>query len=138
MIDILDYHNKVLEKYRSYIQSFVAVNDGRIKKEVDEYLHDKKGLWKDPLIQFNPGYERGKPLHELDNAHPLLSELFPFHPHKHQEDAVQLGLNGEHFVVISGTGSGKSLTYMATVFNHLLRSNGTQKKEGCTRSSSIP
>ncbi|MFM8372565.1 MAG: DEAD/DEAH box helicase, partial [Bacteroidota bacterium] len=130
MIDILDYHNKVLEKYRSYIQSFVAVNDGRIKKEVDEYLHDKKGLWKDPLIQFNPGYERGKPLHELDNAHPLLSELFPFHPHKHQEDAVQLGLNGEHFVVISGTGSGKSLTYMATVFNHLLRSNGTQKKEG--------
>ena len=130
MIDILDYHASVLEKYRSYIQSFVAIRDERIRKVVDTYLHDQKGLWNDPLIQFNPGYETGKPLSTLSNAHPMLSELFPFPPHKHQEEAVQLGLNGQHFVVISGTGSGKSLTYMASIFNHLLQVHGPEKKEG--------
>jgi superfamily II DNA/RNA helicase/very-short-patch-repair endonuclease len=130
MIDILDYHKSVLEKYRSYIQSFVAIRDERIRTVVDAYLHNQKGLWNDPLIQFNPGYETGKPLSELSNAHPLLSELFPFQPHKHQEEAVQLGLNSKHFVVISGTGSGKSLTYMASVFNHLLQVHGPVKKQG--------
>ncbi len=130
MIDILDYHQSVLEKYRSYIQSFVAIRDDRIRKVVDTYLHDQKGLWNDPLIQFNPGYETGKPLNQLANAHPMLSELFPFPPHKHQEEAVQLGLNNQHFVVISGTGSGKSLTYMASIFNHLLQVHGPEKKAG--------
>lgn len=130
MIDILDYHQSVLDNYRSYIQSFVSISDERIKAVVNEYLLDKKGLWNDPLIQFNPGYEKGIPLSALDNAHPLLADLFPFQPHKHQEEAVQLGLKSEHFVVISGTGSGKSLTYMATVFNHLLLANGPVKREG--------
>ena len=33
-------------------------------------------------------------------------------------------------MVISGTGSGKSLAYMASVFNHLLHAHGTTQKEG--------
>lgn len=130
MIDILDYHDTVLKSYQNYIQSFIQIGDDRISSAVHAYLKDQKGLWKDPMIQFNPGYEKGRPLKELNHAHPMLSELFPFQPHKHQEEAVQLGLNKEHFVVISGTGSGKSLTYMASIFNHLLQVNGTSQKAG--------
>ncbi len=130
MIDILDYHQTILNEYKKYIKSFIRINDDRIGSVVEDYLNEKRGLWNDPLIQFNPGYEKGTPLRELNNAHPDLSQLFPFSPHKHQEEAVQLGINGQHFIVISGTGSGKSLTYMATIFNHLLKTNGTKKQPG--------
>lgn len=34
---------------------------------------------------------------------------------------MKLGTAGRDFVVTSGTGSGKSLTYIATIFDYLLR-----------------
>jgi superfamily II DNA/RNA helicase len=36
-----------------------------------------------------------------------------------------LGAAGKEFVVTSGTGSGKSLTYIATIFNHILNEGST-------------
>ena len=41
----------------------------------------------------------------------------------------QMGVGGSDFVVTSGTGSGKSLTYIGTIFNHLLIN---RKVEGVT------
>jgi ATP-dependent helicase YprA (DUF1998 family) len=38
----------------------------------------------------------------------------------HQLEAIRLGVGGKDFVVTSGTGSGKSLTYIATIFHRLL------------------
>ncbi len=41
--------------------------------------------------------------------------------YKHQTEAIVKGNEGKGFVVTSGTGSGKSLTYISTIFNHLLK-----------------
>ncbi|MFH1283305.1 MAG: DEAD/DEAH box helicase, partial [bacterium] len=40
---------------------------------------------------------------------------------KHQVEAIKEGCKGHDFVVTSGTGSGKSLTYLSTIFDYLLR-----------------
>jgi len=40
--------------------------------------------------------------------------------YKHQEEAIRIGVSGKEFIVTSGTGSGKSLTFLATIFNHIL------------------
>src|SRR5690606_20344860 len=40
--------------------------------------------------------------------------------YRHQVEAISLGTKGSDFIVTSGTGSGKSLTYMGTIFQHLL------------------
>jgi ATP-dependent helicase YprA (DUF1998 family) len=45
----------------------------------------------------------------------------------HQEQALRLGSKRTSFVVTSGTGSGKSLTYLGTVF-HGLFSKGYGKR----------
>src|SRR5207237_913805 len=37
-----------------------------------------------------------------------------------QVEAIRLGLAGRDFVLTSGTGSGKSLTYIGSIFHHLL------------------
>ena len=45
--------------------------------------------------------------------------------YRHQREAIELGVAGTDFVVTSGTGSGKSLTYIGTIFNHLLANPDT-------------
>ena len=83
-----------------------------------------KKLWPEPLIQFNPGYEKGLPFKELCSKglfHHEIGNIFDFTPHKHQERAFRLGTEGKSFVVTSGTGSGKSLTYLVPIFDFVFR-----------------
>nr|WP_254617395.1 DEAD/DEAH box helicase [Burkholderia metallica] len=76
------------------------------------------------MLQFNPAFESAGTVAEVAAkgiVHPdLVSILKGYSLYKHQVDAIQLGTAGRDFIVTSGTGSGKSLTYIATIFNDLL------------------
>lgn len=131
-MDAFKTHQKVIEDYRSYLSSFLSIQDERIEKEVKEALHDK-GFLPEPLVQFNPAYSSGSPLADLvkeGKAHQDLPRIFgDYRLYKHQIEALELGIAGRGFVVTSGTGSGKSLTFLATIFNDLLK-QGEKKKAG--------
>jgi ATP-dependent helicase YprA (DUF1998 family) len=122
-MNILHFHTKLIQNYKSYIQSFLNIKDPRISKFVDTEIHDKK-LWPEPLVQFNPTFEKGVQIQNLVGEgflHPELANIFSqIELYKHQEKAIKLGSKGKEFIVTSGTGSGKSLTYIATIFNHIL------------------
>jgi len=122
-MNILNFHNRLIENYRNYITSFLNIKDPGISKFVDEEIQNKK-LWPDPLVQFNPTYESGNALKALTEEkvlHPELEKIFiGYELYKHQEEAIRLGTSGSEFIVTSGTGSGKSLTYMATIFSYIL------------------
>jgi hypothetical protein len=121
-------HSKVVDSYRSYLKSFINIKDVRIKEYVRDAFNRSEFL-PEPLIQFNPEYEKGEPIAELgDTVHPDLSYIVgDFKLYKHQAEAIKLGLSGQGFIVTSGTGSGKSLTFMATIFNHILNLKHKQK-----------
>jgi superfamily II DNA/RNA helicase len=123
-MDILNFHKKLINNYKTYIQSFLNIKDPSILNFVDSEIGNKK-LWPEPLVQFNPTFEKGRPLSTLVNEghlHIELDNIFKgFSLYKHQEEAILLGAKGREFIVTSGTGSGKSLTYMATIFNHVLK-----------------
>jgi ATP-dependent helicase YprA (DUF1998 family) len=122
-MDILSFHQQLIDNYSSYIRSFLSIKDPEIRAFVDQEMTGKK-LWPDPLVQFNPRFEQGQALKAL-SLHPVMSEIFEgYNLFKHQEEALLLGSKGKEFVVTSGTGSGKSLTYIATIFNHILQNPG--------------
>lgn len=122
-MDILRFHKTLINSYKSYIQSFLHIKDPNILKFVDNEIGKKK-LWPEPLVQFNPTFEPGRPLADLISEgllHKDLNLIFEgFKLYRHQDDAISLGARGKEFIVTSGTGSGKSLTFMATIFNHVL------------------
>ncbi len=122
-MNILKYHNRLIENYRNYITSFLNIKDPGISQFVDEEIQNKK-LWPDPLVQFNPTYQKGNALKLLTDEKVLHSDLqkifVGYELYKHQEEAIRLGATRNEFIVTSGTGSGKSLTYMATIFSHIL------------------
>jgi hypothetical protein len=123
-MDALSLHSKILEGYQDYIRSFIDIHDDDIRENVEAALQTRK-LWPDPLVQFNPSFEKDGSVDSLvaDNTlHPQVGEVFKgISLYSHQIEAMRLGSQPRSFVVTSGTGSGKSLTFLGSVFNHLFR-----------------
>jgi len=122
-MDVLLTHKRVIEDYASYIQSFLNIADPAIQSAVESKLSEGR-LWPEPLLQFNPAYKSEGTVDEVAAKgviHPAIPDILKgYSLYKHQVDAIQLGTEDRDFVVTSGTGSGKSLTYIGTIFHHLL------------------
>jgi superfamily II DNA/RNA helicase len=123
-MDALTLHSKILDGYKDYIWSFIDIHDDDIREAVEKSLNSGK-LWPDPLIQFNPSFEKAGSVDGLIAEAVVdasLGDVFKgFSLYTHQIEALRLGALPKSFVVTSGTGSGKSLTYLGTIFNHLFR-----------------
>lgn len=124
--------DQVITNYRRYLKSFLNISDERIKKEVDSAF-ESNGFIPEPLIQFNPSFQKGESIQDLVDQkilNPnLIKVLGSYNLYRHQVEAVKLGTSGSGFVVTSGTGSGKSLTFLATIFNSILN-QGKEKRKG--------
>lgn len=129
-MDSFKIHDQVINDYRGYIESFIQIRDEEIRRVVNEALSEGR-LWPEPLIQFNPSYRMIGDIAEIipkEKLHPLLKDIFGgFRLYQHQLDALRLGAVPSDFVVTSGTGSGKSLTYIGTIFDYLLKNPKTGK-----------
>lgn len=123
-MDILSIHENVIKDYESYIRSFIDIADQDIQKSVEDAI-SSGSLWPEPLIQFNPAFLRDRPLEDLiaeGILHPALGHVFQgYSLFAHQTEAIRLGSAAQSFIVTSGTGSGKSLTYLGTVLDQLFK-----------------
>jgi len=128
-MDIFRIHETVLDEYRSYVSSFLTIADQGIRDLVERELIHENALCPEALVQLNPAFAWGPTLEELVGEgvlHPDCSRIFrkgdqPVHLYRHQEEAIRKGLAGEHLVVTSGTGSGKSLCYLIPIIDHVLK-----------------
>ena len=131
-MNVFETHKKIIDDYASYIHSFIHIADPEIQSVVDRELGQGK-LWPDPLLQFNPAYEKVGDVAEVAGKHGFhesMADLFHGYTlYTHQLEALLLGKAGRDFIVTSGTGSGKSLTYIATIFQTLL---AEPQSEGAT------
>ncbi len=127
-MDVFALREKVVSDYKQYIESFVRIRDERIDGFVQEEL--KKGaLWPEAILQLNPAYEPGPTLDELAAQGvilPATAQFFRLRDRKvirlfhHQYEAIHIARRREAFVVTTGTGSGKSLTYLIPIYDHIL------------------
>jgi superfamily II DNA/RNA helicase len=131
-MDAFKTRENVVNQYREYLSSFLSIADERIKEEVTKSFQGN-GFIPEPLIQFNPSFQKGESLEDLERSgeiHPSVKTAFgKYNLYKHQVEALRIGMSGKGFVVTSGTGSGKSLTYLATIFNNIFQ-KGFNKAKG--------
>ena len=122
-MNVFQTHARIVEDYAKYIHSFLNIADPKIREKVDAELSEGK-LWPEPLLQFNPSFEMAGSVADLARAgvlHSDIGDIFSGYTlYRHQLDAIRLGTAGKDFIVTSGTGSGKSLTYIGSIFHHLL------------------
>jgi len=138
-MNVFQLRDQLIEDYSSYITSFIRIKDERISQYVDEQL-DAGLLWPDPLIQLNPSFKPGAWIDDLVEEgllHEECRRIFRkkdennetgnrFRLHQHQEDAIRIAQKGENYVLTTGTGSGKSLTYIIPIVDHVLK-RGSQR-----------
>lgn len=136
-MNIFTLHEKIVGQYGRYVDSFISIADPAIKAFIEEELFHKRTLWPDPLIQLNPAYRRTATVADLTaqgRLHPTMADIFrnraghSFHLYQHQIEALDLALDHKPYVVTSGTGSGKSLTYFLPIFNAILQGNPAENK----------
>lgn len=125
-------HRSVIESYKNYLISFINISDKRINDSVLASF-ENKGFLPDPLIQFNPSFKKDESLEDLERRgeiHPnVKAAIGNYNLYKHQIEALRIGISGKGFIVTSGTGSGKSLTFLATIFNNIFQ-RGNSKQRG--------
>lgn len=132
-MDVFELRNQLIDDYGSYIRSFLNIRDQHIVAHVEQGLNDGL-LWPDPLLQLNPNFAPGKWIDELVDEgalHSLCRTIFrlkeptgaskPLRLHRHQSDAVEAANSGDNYVLTTGTGSGKSLSYIIPIVNDVLR-----------------
>src|SRR5260370_39548426 len=130
-MDVFALRNRVVSDYKRYIESFVRIRDKRIDGFGREQF-DSGALWPGPVLQLNPAYERGPTLDELAAKATIVKGTAQFFRrldggsirlYKHQQEAMEIARRGEPYVVSTGTGSGKSLTYLVPIYDHILRTS---------------
>jgi len=124
-----EIHKKIISDYKEYLNSFNIIKDTRIKNVVDDAFKNDEYI-PEPLIQFNPSFKRAAAIKALIDEgliHKDIKKTFgDFKLFVHQEEAIRLGAEGKSFIVTSGTGSGKSLTFLGTIFNYILKEKPAQ------------
>lgn len=138
-MDVFGLHEHLIGDYASFAQSFIKIRDPEIRDFVQHNL-DRGLLWPNPLLQLNPNFEPGDSIDELVEAgllHPTCSSVFrrkteadpygkPLRLHFHQSQAVKIAAKREPYVLTTGTGSGKSLTYIIPIVDHVLKAGTGQ------------
>lgn len=129
-MDVFRLRQTVVDEYAQYVKSFVRIRDDRIAAFVDDQLAAGV-LWPDALLQMNPAYAPGPTLPELVEQGVIRPETERFFRrpdgsslrlYQHQYDALRLAQQGRSYLVTTGTGSGKSLTYLLPIYDALVRS----------------
>ena len=136
-MDVFAIRKKLITAYSEYAQSFIQIQDARIRSHVEERMSEG-AFWPNPLIQLNPRFESGGTVRQaIDDGylHPMCDSIFlhdkdqggrRFRLHRHQRQAIEIAKGGHNYVLTTGTGSGKSLAYIAPIVDHVLRQGSGQ------------
>lgn len=124
-LDIFALRNRVVGEYRAYAESFVHILDSRLDRFVRDELA-KGRLWPEGVLQLNPAYALGPTLGELADAGEIVPETARFFGqglrlYEHQLQALRIAAGNRPYVVTTGTGSGKSLTYLVPIVDRIFR-----------------
>ncbi|HEY3489805.1 MAG TPA: DEAD/DEAH box helicase [Candidatus Deferrimicrobiaceae bacterium] len=143
-MDVFRFREQLVLDYSTFSRSFARILSDDIRSYVDE-IYAGQHFWPDPLIQLNPSFVSGGTVEELVREgilDPKCDDIFRFGKkdgnrgptlmlHKHQEEAIRTADRGESYVLTTGTGSGKSLSYIIPIVDAVLKEKkAEQGKKG--------
>jgi len=143
-MDVFDLRDRLVTDYASYTRSFIKIADPRISARVESELN-AGAFWPEPLLQLNPNFLPGETVDDLVDQgalHRECKKIFRIDKsdtdpagkqlllHTHQREAILKAKEGKSYVLTSGTGSGKSLTYIVPIVDHVLRQGSGRGIQG--------
>ncbi|AUT67029.1 DEAD/DEAH box helicase [Paraburkholderia hospita] len=137
-MDVFQFREHIVAEYKEFTRSFTRIRADDIRDYVNEQYASQR-YWPEPLIQINPNFKTGGTVEELVAAGQLsaqCADIFRLGKspssagvslplHKHQAEAISLAADGESYVLTTGTGSGKSLSYFIPIVDACIKAKAT-------------
>ena len=154
VMDVFDLHQQLIDDYRAFTEGGTVIRDERIAAFLAEDL-DAKSQWPDPWLSLNPFFASGGTVPNLvaeGLLHPECARIFrtrksphdttgstgrPLELHRHQLEAIHAARSGRSYVLTTGTGSGKSLSYIIPIVDRVLRDREAQGARAAKRVRAI-
>ncbi|MEW5658790.1 protein kinase [Streptomyces cinereoruber] len=136
-MDVFGIHSDLISEYENFTKSATVIRDPRVAGFVEDDLA-AKSQWPDPWLSLNPFFADGGQVTDLVRdglLHPRCAEIFqagkkegahrpdgrPLTFHLHQRQAIEAAQAGDSYVLTTGTGSGKSLSYIVPIVDRVLK-----------------
>ena len=133
-MNIFDLRERLVGDYGAFIRGFLKIRDPKLDTFVQSELA-RGVLWPEPWISLNPNFESGGYVDDLVAGgvlHARCAEVFrhktaldphgtQMRLHRHQASAVDAAASGDNYVLTTGTGSGKSLSYILPIVDRVIR-----------------
>ena len=133
---------EVIDQFGRYLMTTFPIADQAMEEQVRKHLkHDVGGerlIAKGPYVYLNRPYDQGPSVAELCSEpslglHGALKAVFPYDSvHKHQELALRAIKGGQHTIVATGTGSGKTEAFLLPIIDHALHLRDAGAPPGVT------
>lgn len=129
-IDAVATSDAIKATYRRYLQSLLAVRDPAIDAALRKAIDGTPMLDKGPYLEATPPYAPGSSLQDLIDEGvlspgfgELASEVLPLRRplYVHQEQSIRKTALGRNVVVATGTGSGKTESFLLPILDSLVR-----------------
>lgn len=135
-LDPIGTTQAIQESYLSYLSTTFRLRDPALQRQFEDALRTPDRFIKGPILEATPPFETGRTIKQLVQAGVLSQQFLNLHSSKlppdrplylHQEVAVRkLVQHKRNIVVATGTGSGKTETFLIPVLHHLFeqKANG--------------
>lgn len=120
----------LIDDYSSYLRSRFHFRNPQLQRQFSRLLDMERRLWAGPFVELTPPFRSGATPRELvargvfdDGLLRIPSQtLRAERPlYLHQQRAIEKVQRGRNVVVATGTGSGKTETYLLPILAHLLK-----------------
>ncbi|MFF8726469.1 DEAD/DEAH box helicase [Streptomyces sp. NPDC015171] len=152
-MDVFAVHQALIRDYRAFTEGGTVIRDERVKAHVAKDL-DAGSQWPNPWLSLNPFFQESGSVAELARQgvlHPECARIFqarkteggtvpdgrPLTLHQHQRDAIDAAASGASYVLTTGTGSGKSLSYIVPIVDRVLRERDAAGPDAARRVRAI-
>ncbi len=125
--DPINISQRIEKDYERYLYSSFPLRNKEFFKKFKKELKTKHPYTKNKLfLEFNHKYKSGSFLKDIKIAHPLLQKAFgglgvEYPLYKHQEESLKKVSEGKNILISTGTGSGKTESFLLPIINHLLK-----------------
>ena len=116
----------IVKKYKRYLKTIFKIEDEDYQRQLNEQLEERDVLSKGPYLDVVDSFEQGKSLSQLieegviPSKFKKLNFLMERPLHYHQESALRKSLMGNNLVVSTGTGSGKTESFLIPILADLV------------------
>jgi uncharacterized Zn finger protein len=124
--------DNIIEKYLRYIETTFYLDEKDYMEKFREYLKNTSHFAKGPYLDFSDSFEFGKSIKNLIDEGVLSNEFIKLYTgekkekilnrnlYKHQELSIRKVKEERNLVVTTGTGSGKTESFLLPIINYLM------------------